>query len=306
MPGPSDDVPRWQPPSQSSDDVPRWVPPAPARDVPVWEPQTPARTDAVPRWQPEAETPTWEPEVEVPRWQPPATPRAAEVETESPRRAPGTKPVSPFVRPFAWWGRHPWLVVWVAVGLVPVAVVVLRVVDEWGFERLVSPLQWLFLGLFALVLVRGALFSAGRSRARLAVGLAGALAATAALLWPVTQVTFGRVICPERAGADLGIPAAAAAVQAWQRGDPAATAWRGGEPAPAWVEKSRAITLLDYQMVDTGCFERVAPIDATQTWHDFRVTIKEGERAPLSKVVVIRTAAESGGWKITGIEGPLP
>jgi len=50
----------------------------------------------------------------------------------------------------------------------------------------------------------------------------------------------------------------------------------------------------------------VAPIDASKTWHDFRVTIKEGDRAPLSKVVVVRTSAEGGGWKITRIEGPLP
>ena len=58
--------------------------------------------------------------------------------------------------------------------------------------------------------------------------------------------------------------------------------------------------------IKTKGVERVAPIDARHTWHDFRVTIREGERAPLSKVVVVHTDAAGDGWKITAIEGPLP
>ena len=50
----------------------------------------------------------------------------------------------------------------------------------------------------------------------------------------------------------------------------------------------------------------MAPIDAHRTWHDFRVTIPEGEGALLLKIVVVHTVTESGGWKITGVEGPLP
>jgi len=122
----------------------------------------------------------------------------------------------------------------------------------------------------------------------------------------VTQISLGRVICPARAGADLGARSAAVALEAWQRGDAGDAAWRAADPAPAWREKARSISLLDYRLVESGCFERVAPIDTQHTWHDFRVTIKEGQRAPLSKVVVVHTAVEADGWKITGIEGPLP
>jgi hypothetical protein len=64
--------------------------------------------------------------------------------------------------------------------------------------------------------------------------------------------------------------------------------------------------LLDYQLVDTGCWERVAPIDVTSTWHEFRVTVQGRDQAALSKSVVVHTALGTGGWKITAIEGPLP
>ena len=53
--------------------------------------------------------------------------------------------------------------------------------------------------------------------------------------------------------------------------------------------------------MESGCFERVAPIDGRHTWHDFRVTIREGERAPLSKIVVVRTAREGEGWTWTPV-----
>jgi len=119
-------------------------------------------------------------------------------------------------------------------------------------------------------------------------------------------VTLGRVSCPPRAGTDLGVQASAVALEAWLRGEAGDTVWRGGVPDPRWRDKARDVTLMDYQLVATGCWERVAPIDASRTWHDFRVTIKEGERAPLSKVVVVRTTAEADGWKITRIDGPLP
>ena len=285
MPGPSEDVPRWQPPAEPSEDVPRWTPPGPSSEVPRWDPMA-----------------------DVPRWEPPAGGGAvgARFDTDAPERRAPVKKVSPFALPFVWWSAHPWVFAWAGVVLTPAGVLLLRVVDEYGYERVVEPLQWTLLALLAVVILRGALSSARRSATRMALGLVAAAGAVAILLWPVTQVTLGRVICPARAGSDLGVQAAAVAVEAWKRGATGAAAWRGGEPDPAWGEKAGAIRLIDYQLVESGCFERVAPIDAHQTWHDFRVTIKEGDRAPLSKVVVVRTAAESGGWKITGIQGPLP
>jgi hypothetical protein len=56
----------------------------------------------------------------------------------------------------------------------------------------------------------------------------------------------------------------------------------------------------------TGCWERIAPIDASRTWHEFQVTVRNGDQDALSKTVVVHTAASLDGWKITGVEGPLP
>jgi hypothetical protein len=50
----------------------------------------------------------------------------------------------------------------------------------------------------------------------------------------------------------------------------------------------------------------MAPVDTTVTWHEFRVTVEDATRTPLSKLVVVHTAADREGWKITEIEGPLP
>jgi hypothetical protein len=297
MPDPPEDVPRWQPPPPESEEVPRWQPPAPTSETPRWQPpRGPAET-----------VPRWEPDREVPRWEPPDDgPAGALLEGEMRARRAAAPRVSPFLLPFVWWSRHPWVVVWACVFLTPGAVLLLRALDEYGFDTLVFPLEILFTAFFAFVLLRGVLFSARRALGRLGLGLVGALAAVGVLLWPVTQVTLGRVTCPPRAGTELGVQSAAVALEAWQRGEAGDAAWHGGEPDPAWRDKAKGLSLLDYQLVDTGCWERVAPIDGGRTWHDFRVTVKDGERAPLSKVVTVRTAAEGGGWKITGIEGPLP
>ena len=122
----------------------------------------------------------------------------------------------------------------------------------------------------------------------------------------MTKITLGRGMCPPRAGTDLGAPVAAAALTAWQKGAAGAEAWRDGQVDPAWRERSGAASLLEYQFLETGCWERVAPIDASRTWHEFRVTVRAGEQAALSKSVVVHTAAGQAGWKITAIEGPLP
>ena len=261
----------------------------------------------VPHQEPQPDVPRWDPAANVPRWRPPVGAASVVISDDdaAARRAPITR-VSPLSQPFAFWRVHPWLVVWLCVFLAPVAVVLLRIADEWGFEGLVAPLQWALLAFFAVALLRGVLFSAPRSAMRLGVGVAAALGVGAVLLWPMTQISLGRVICPSRAGSDRGVQAAAVALQAWQRGETGSRAWRGGAPDTGWLETARRIRLLDYQLVETGCFDRVAPIDAHRTWHDFRVTIREGERPPLSKLVVVHTVTESGSWKIAGVEGPLP
>jgi hypothetical protein len=190
--------------------------------------------------------------------------------------------------------------------LAPVAVLLVRALDESELHVLVQPLAWAFGALFVVLLAFAMLASARRSVTRLAFGTIGALGALAAVLWPVTQVTLGRTACPARAGTDLGAPVAGAALDAWQHGAPGDEGWRLARADGAWRDRSRPFTLLEYQLVETGCWERVAPIDATRTWHEFRVTVRDGARAALSKSVVVHTAMGPDGWKITAIEGPLP
>ncbi|HEX9820765.1 MAG TPA: hypothetical protein VGD07_14275 [Methylomirabilota bacterium] len=215
--------------------------------------------------------------------------------------------MSPFARPFVWWSVHPWLVVWTLVLLVPGAAVALRLVDESGHRVLVRPLAWAFAILFVAALALGALKSARRSTVRLALGLGGSLAAVGLLVWPVMNVTLGRTACPRRAGSDLGTSIAATALEAWSLRNAGDAAWRNGRAAGAWNDRTRAYGLLDYRLVASGCWERVAPVDGSRTWHEFRVTVRprDGETL-LSKVVVVHAAAGAEGWKITGIEGPLP
>jgi hypothetical protein len=50
----------------------------------------------------------------------------------------------------------------------------------------------------------------------------------------------------------------------------------------------------------------VAPVRESPTWHEFRVTVREGTRAALSKILLVHVAAEGGTWKVTGVDGPLP
>jgi hypothetical protein len=284
-------------PRDSDDDNPRW-------ELPVWDPST------------EETTPRWTPRREVPRWQPRGDPApAARPRGGSGRRTGSALPpvrreppkrVSPLAAPFVWWAAHPWIVVWVLVFMAPGAALLLRVVDESEFEIAVRPLAWGLSALFVIALALAVVASARHSVTRLAFGTIAALAVLGVLLWPVTHVTLGRTACPARAGNDLGARRAAGALDAWQAGDGGAASWQQGQPDAAWRERTRAVSLVDYQLVKSGCWERVAPIDGTHTWHEFRVTVSEPERAMLLKTVVVHTAVGADGWKITAIEGPLP
>jgi hypothetical protein len=206
----------------------------------------------------------------------------------------------------SWWGRHPWAIVWALVILAPAAVFLLRVLDESGYDELLVPIEWALGVLFVAALVVAVLQTVQRSAARTVLGVVAALAVLSVLLWPLTRVTLDHTQCPARAGVDRGVPAAVSALASWERGEADAAAWRGGTAAPGWRDTVRGIRLIDYQLVDSGCWQRVAPVDVTRTWHEFRVTIEASEREPISKVVVVHTTTERGEWKITSVEGPLP
>jgi hypothetical protein len=284
--------------SSDDDDAPRW-------ELPVWEEEPPSRS-------PSGAVPRWEPERDIPRRQSPrrgatGTRGRAPVGTAaaSPRRGPAPKR-SFVARPFARWAAHPWVVVWGLVFVAPAVVLLLRALDESGHESLVEPATWALAALFVVALVLAMMASARRSAIRLTLGTVGVLAALTVLLWPVTQITLGRTACPGRAAGDLGASVAGRTLEAWQGGAGGDEHWRTGRADGAWLDRSRTMDLLDYELVDSGCWERAAPIDAAHTWHEFRVTVKGSGSASLSKSVVIHTAVAADGWKITAIEGPLP
>jgi hypothetical protein len=287
-------------PRSSDDDAPRW-------ELPEWdESSSGSLSDHVPRWEPEREVPRWQPGREAA----PTTRagarvrRRAESSVAATRAAPAPK-ISPLARPFVWWAAHPWIVLWAFVGVAPIAVLALRAIDESGLELLVQPLAWALGGVFVVALALAMVASARRSITRLAFGTLSALVVLGILLWPVTRVTLGRTICPARAGTDLGTAVARGALETWQRGTPGHEGWLNAQDA-GWHERAGAVSLVDYQLVETGCWERVAPIDGSRTWHEFRVTVQGRDQAALSKSVVVHTAAGPDGWKITAIEGPLP
>lgn len=284
--------------SSDDDDAPRW-------ELPVWEEEPPSRSPSgtVPRWEPERAIPHRAPQRRSgtgTRGRAPLGTAAA-----SSQRVPAPKR-SFVARPFAWWAAHPWVVVWGLVFGAPAVVLLLRALDESGLEGLVRPAMWALVALFVGALVLAMMASARRSAVRLTLGTVGVLAALTVLLWPVTQVTLGRTACPARAVGDLGASVAGRTLEAWQRGATLDVGWRTGRADAAWLDRSRTIDLLDYELVDSGCWERAAPIDAARTWHEFRVTVKGGGSVSLSKSVVVHTAAGADGWKITAIEGPLP
>jgi hypothetical protein len=209
-------------------------------------------------------------------------------------------------RPFIWWRAHPWIVMWALVLVIPLVAVALRLLDESEHEAFVSPLAWAFAVSVVAALVVATLARGPRSPLRLALGLGAPLLAAGMLLWPVTQVTLGRTPCPPRAGSDLGAPIAAAALEAWRAGKTGDAGWHGGRADATWIARAGALGVIESSLVDSGCWERVAPVDGSRTWHEFRVTVRQGKGNPLSKVVVVHTARAAAGWKITAIEGPLP
>jgi hypothetical protein len=214
--------------------------------------------------------------------------------------------VPPYAVPFVWWTAHPWLVVWMAVFLSPFVVVVLRLLDDAGHEGLVGPLQWLSIGVFVIALLIGVATTSRRSAVRAMTGFAFAVAGVLLLVLPTTHVVLGRTECPPRAGQELGLGTAIGVVEAWRKGEAGDAVWSGGEASAAWKEKVGQLRLEEFRLVDSGCWERVAPVRESPTWHEFRVIVREGTVAPLSKILLVHVASEGGRWKVTGIDGPLP
>jgi hypothetical protein len=272
---------------RDDDDVPRWVPPPAFREARRSQPPVPASTRQTPHWHPPAGSSSRR-----------RTPRPG---APSVRRRSAAPTDPPLVR----WRARLWLVAWGLMLAIPPGAVLLRLLDGSGHGLLGVMLGAGFAASLAVALILALLASAHRSAGRAAVGVSAALATGGVLLWLVTSTTLGRSECPGRAGADRGLPTAVAALAAWRQGG-ADAAWLGGQPQPGWLARAGAAGLLDYQLVGSGCWERLAPIDVSRTWHEFRVTVRRGEEAPLSKVVVVHTALAGEGWKITGIDGPLP
>jgi hypothetical protein len=262
--------------------------------------------DDAPRW----ELPTWDPSTDdLSKWKPAARPQRS--------AQPAARPASPIARreppsrgvaalPFVWWAQHPWVVVWALVCFTPGAALLLHLIDDSALAVAVTPLAWIMGALFVVALALAMIVSAGRSATRLTLGTMGSLAALGLLLWGVTAVTLGRSQCPHRAGTNLGAGIAASALDGWQNGASSDAAWRTGQSDAAWAERSRSAALVEYQLLYSGCWERLAPVDATRTWHEFRVTVRDASGSALSKIVVVHTAGGAGDWKITAVEGPLP
>lgn len=169
-----------------------------------------------------------------------------------------------------------------------------------------TPLAWIMTALFVVALALAMLVSAGRSATRMTLGTAGSLAAVGLLLWVATSVTFGRAQCPRPAGTELGAGIAASALNGWQTGASGDAAWRTGQSDAAWSARTRTTGLVEYRLLDSGCWERLAPVDTTRTWHEFRVTVQDTSGTVLSKIVVVHTSAGGGDWKITAVQGPFP
>lgn len=190
--------------------------------------------------------------------------------------------------------------------LSPFLVILLRIIDDMGYRGLVAPLQWMAIGVLVIALVLGVAVTARRSALRAALGLAFAIGGLLLLVLPTTNVVLGRTVCPPGAGGELGLSTAVAVVEAWRRAEAGDAVWLGGEASAAWKERVSTLRLEDFRLIESGCWERVAPVRESPTWHEFRVTVREGTRAPLSKILLVHVAAEDGVWKVTGVDGPLP
>ena len=196
------------------------------------------------------------------------------------------------------------MAVWMAVALAPVALFALRLIDDSAVALLVPPALALMIVLFLVVMGAAVRAAAGASLPRALAGGGGALLVALLLTLPMIHV-IGQRSCPERMGVDRGVQVSSRMFDAWRKGErPPAVVWTGDVVADAWRARVGRLTLLDYKLVDSGCWERLAPVTTRKTWHEFRVTVRRGDGERLSKIVTVHTRAARDGWRIADVDGP--
>jgi len=204
-----------------------------------------------------------------------------------------------------WWRRHAWIPVWIAVFLTPVALLLLRLIDDTSVAVLLRPVLFVMVVLFLALVAVAVRTSAPSSLARALAGGGSALLAAALVALPMIHV-IGQRSCPERMGVDRGIQVSMQMLDAWRKGEPPpAEVWGAAAVADAWKAHVGKLRLLDYRLIDSGCWERLAPVATNETWHEFRATVQQGEDR-FSKVMTVHTRATRGGWAVAEIEGPEP
>src|SRR5688572_29619296 len=98
--------------------------------------------------------------------------------------------------------------------LSPLVVVLLRLLDDAGHDRMVAPVRWLAIGLFVIAVVLAVSVTWRRSVVRAVSHLAISVAGLLILVLPTTHVVLGRTECPPRAGEELGRGTAVAVLEA--------------------------------------------------------------------------------------------
>ena len=180
----------------------------------------------------------------------------------------------------------------------------LRLLDDSALALVLEPLLVVLALVFLVIVAAAARRSAGHSLPRAVAGAAGALILVALIVWPMTHV-FGQRSCPDRMGPDRGLQVSLRMLDAWQGGKtPPVDIWTSPAVADAWQKRARTITLVDYKLIDSGCWERLAPVTTGQTWHQFRATVRQGAGDGFSKTLTVHTSAAWGGWTISEVEGP--
>ena len=196
------------------------------------------------------------------------------------------------------------MAVWIAVVLAPVLLFGLRLIDDSAVALLVPAALALMIVLF-LVVLGAAVRAAARASLPRALARGGAaLLAVGLLTLPMSHV-IGHRSCPEHMGVDRGLQISSQMLDAWRNGErPLAVVWTTGGVAEAWRAQTDGLRLVDYKLEDSGCWERLAPVTTTRTWHQFRVTVQRGDGERFSKVLTVHTHAARDGWRVAEIDGP--
>jgi len=205
-----------------------------------------------------------------------------------------------------WWRRHAWIPVWIAVFLTPVALLALRLIDDTSFALLLQPVLIVLVVLFLAMVAVAVRTSARRSLGRALAAGGGAVLAAGLLALPTIHV-IGQRSCPEWMGVDRGIQVSGQMFDAWRKDElPPPEVWAGTAVAEAWKARVGKLRLIDYKLMDSGCWERLSPVTTGKTWHEFRVTVQQGDRDRFSKMVTVYTRATRHGWAVAEVEGPEP